>query len=144
MNSSIPFRPIRRFMFIAFISLSCAACSKGGPQLHPVEGKVLFQEQPAEGASVVFVPVASTGSELLQPSGAVRSDGSFSLETYPHGKGAPPGDYKVVVMWFPPNARELDNPKNKAPAKYSDATTTPLTATIKEGPNTLQAFQLTK
>jgi hypothetical protein len=124
-------------------TLMLAACSGRGPKLHPVRGKVLYLDQPAEGAIVVFQPVNS-GPDSPTPSGTVGADGSFTLSTYPHGTGAPAGDYVVLVTWLPPNARELENPKNKLPGRYSMATGSPLRATVKPGTNEPEPFRLTK
>ncbi|NJO24457.1 MAG: hypothetical protein HC868_18030, partial [Sphingomonadales bacterium] len=98
------------------------SCGSSGPKLHPVSGKLLFDGKPIEGATLVFHPV---GGGDLKPSGTTKADGSFTLSTYPHGDGAPAGDYVVLVTWYPPNARELDNPQNKLPARYADAAAGP-------------------
>jgi hypothetical protein len=119
------------------------ACGGGGPKLHPVRGKVLYLEQPAEGAIVVFQP-ANSGPDSPMPAGTVGADGTFTLRTHPQGEGAPAGDYVVLVTWLPPNARELENPKNKLPPKYSSQTNSPLRATVKPGTNELEPFRLTK
>jgi hypothetical protein len=117
------------------------SCGSDGPKLHPVSGKVLFEGNPVEGASVVFVP-ASGGD--LKPSGRTGKDGSFTLSTYPHGDGAPAGDYTVVVTWYPDNARELDNPKNKLPDKYAHPDKPLLRATVRDEATDLEPFRLTK
>ena len=90
---------------------------------------------------MVFHPTDPAGPK---PSGTVRADGSFILSTYPYGDGAPAGEYKVLVTWYPPNAREITNPKNLLPARYENTTLTPLTATVKEGSTELETFKLTK
>ena len=56
----------------------------------------------------------------------------------------PAGAYVVLVTWYPPNARELENPKNKLPDVYSRQADSPLRATVKAGPNELEPFRLTK
>ena len=91
---------------------------------------------------MVFHPVGGTPSADLKPAGAVGADGSFTLQTYPQGEGAPEGDYLVLVTWYPPNARELENPKNKLPEKYADQTAGLLKATVKAGQNDLAPFLL--
>jgi hypothetical protein len=110
--------------------------------LVPVRGTVLFQEKSAEGATVVFLAVGDKSAP--KPSGKVGADGAFTLATYPLGEGAIPGDYDVVVTWYPPNARELENAKNKLPARYADPATSKLKATEKTGPTELEPFRLTK
>jgi hypothetical protein len=113
--------------------------------LYPVKGQVFYLDHPAAGAQVVFQPAGETPvGEAVTPSGTVAADGSFTLSTYPHGDGAPAGEYNVLVTWYPPNARELENPVNKLPAKYAEPGSTLLKATVKEGDNVLEPFRLTK
>jgi hypothetical protein len=109
-----------------------------------VRGKVLFQNSPPEGATVVFQPVAGGENASLMPSGTVDAKGEFTLSTHPYGPGAPAGEYNVVITWFPPNARELDNPVNKLPARYGDQTAKLLKAKVNNGPTELDTFRLTK
>jgi hypothetical protein len=127
----------------ALAAMLVPACGGGGTKLYPVRGKVLYLDQPAEGAVVVFQPVNS-GPDSLTPSGIVGADGTFSLRTHPHGDGAPTGEYVVLVTWLPPNAREQENPKNKLPPKFASPTDSPLKATVKAGTNELAPFMLTK
>ena len=123
--------------------LGVAGCGKAGPKLHPVHGKVLFKQQPAEGAQVVFQPIGSAGeSQPLTPTATTTADGSFTLATYPYGDGAVAGEYVVLVSWYPANAREEANPKNKLPTKYSDPAAAQIKATVKEGENDLPPFDL--
>jgi hypothetical protein len=137
--------PLRAFRApaVAIVLLAAASCGPAGPKLHPVKGKVLYEGNPAAGASVVFEPVDGSG-DTAKPSGLVGPDGSFTLTTYPHGDGAPAGEYVVLVTWYPENARELDHPKNKLPARYADPmrTTVPK-VTVQAGPNDLAPFALT-
>ena len=126
---------------VAVAAVALTSCSDGGPKLHPVTGKVLFQDKPAEGVRVVLQPV---GGGDLMPSGMTGADGTFTLATHPYGEGAPAGDYVVLLTWFPPNARELDNPKNKLPDRYADQAAGLIKATIKDGANQLDPIRLTK
>lgn len=129
-----------------FTAMVLAGCGPGGPKLYPVHGKVLFKDQPAAGAQVVFQPVSSADAlpgEATFSSGTVDADGSFALQTYPHGAGAPVGEYNVILTWFPPNTGEVGNPINKLPAKYADQQRPLLKATVKEENNELPPFKLT-
>ena len=124
-----------------------ASCSNGGPKLHPVTGQVFYEDKPAVGAEVVFVPV--NGTEPHRPSGLVGKDGSFTLKTYPHGDGAMEGEYVAVVTWYEPTPsgaedREPPPPKSKLPARYGDSAKSGLKAVVKPGSNTLEPFRLTK
>jgi hypothetical protein len=131
-------RPVALVASVVFLT----SCS-GGSKLHPVTGTVLYQEQPIEGATVVFQP--TNGAEgASAPSGMTGPDGKFKLRTHPHGDGAPAGKYKVLITWYPANAREQENPKNRLPERYGNPTDTPLDATVNKGPNELEPFRLTK
>jgi hypothetical protein len=123
---------------LALFALSCSS----GPKLYPVKGYVYHGETPAEGANVVF-HLKDAPPNTPTSSGTVQSDGSFQLSTYPHGDGAPPGEYVVLVTWYPPDSRGLDNPKNKLPAKYALAES-PLRATVQAGPTELEPFRIPK
>ena len=124
--------------------LGTSGCERGAAAVGSVRGKVLFNGQPAEGATVVFHPAGSSEPGTLKPSGTVGADGTFTLTTFPHGDGAPAGEYAVAVTWLPPDARGMDNPKNKLPARYADPAQSGLKATVAAGPNELKPFELTK
>jgi hypothetical protein len=131
----------RAVLAVPFLIL--VSCGGSKPKLHPVHGSVLFLNQPADGAVVVFQPLNS-GPESTMPSGTVGADGSFTLRTAPHGDGAPAGEYVVLVTWYPPDAREKINPQNKLPARYGIPTESPLRATVNPGTNQLEPYRLTK
>jgi hypothetical protein len=141
--------PMRcRLGMVGLVVLSAVfvpACNRSTVKLYPVTGKVLYKDQPAEGAQIVFQPAGDENAQYQgpRPSAVVGPDGTFSLHTDPLGDGAPAGDYAVFITWFPENARELENPKNKLPPKYGDPTTPVLKATVKEGDNELEPFRLT-
>jgi hypothetical protein len=129
-------------VFLAALTVPLASCGSG-PKLSPVTGKVLYAGQPAEGATVVF-HLINGAADAPKPSGTVAADGSFRLTTYKLGEGAPPGEYVVAVTWFPPNARELANPRSKLPERYGDPSASPLRATVREEPTELQPFLIPK
>ena len=121
----------------------------GGPKLHPVKGTVLYEDKPAEGATVVFHPVNGP-ADAPKPSGVVGKDGTFTLRTHPHGEGAPEGDYVVLVTWFDAPAaakkegRDPPEPKSKISELYADAAQSGLKATVKPGENKLEPFRLVR
>jgi hypothetical protein len=134
-----------------FVLLSVvSACKKSSVKLYPVKGKVLFKGQPAEGAQVVFRPAgeaAGTGAQSSTPPSNpfadVKSDGTFTLRTEPYGEGAPAGEYVVMISWY--TRTDPEDPlssKSKLPAKYADPTNPIIKATVKEGDNDLQPFDL--
>ena len=127
-------------LLLAGVLLGLTSCGPSGPKLYPVRGNVSFDGTVPAGASVVFEPV---GGGNDRPSGLVAADGTFTLATYPHGDGAPPGEYKPLFTWYPEDAREQSNPKNKLPARYATAATSPVpTVTVAAGPNELAPITL--
>jgi hypothetical protein len=134
--------PVACLLF-ALAAVGGLSCGPSGPALHPVRGSVHFEGQPAEGATVVLEPVGG-GGDLSKPSGTVSADGTFTVTTHPHGSGAPAGEYAVLVTWYPPDARSVDNPKNKLPAKYADPAKTPVPkVTVPAGGTEVPPIKLT-
>jgi hypothetical protein len=119
----------------------------------PVSGTVLFQGKPFEGAEVVF----RSDSVPRNAVGKTDSQGKFRLTTYENHDGAIIGEYRVTVTKTQVNQEmtgDAANPsasygagmaaaasgkietKNDLPAKYANAETSGLKATVtKEGPN---------
>ena len=135
---------------LAALAVAFAGCSDGGPKLYRVTGQVFYEDKPAEGATVVFHPVNAAGEALL-PGGTVGKDGTFTLNTYPHGEGAPEGEYVVLVTWFdaaptPKEGEEQSDtpPKSKLPVRYADVKQSGLKATVKPGENTIEPFRLSR
>lgn len=84
------------------LALALASCGQGdNPALYPVQGKVIFKGQPAEGATVMFqredAPTTTTVSYV--PTGTTDKHGNFALQTQDVGYGAPAGKYKVLIQW---------------------------------------------
>ena len=136
---------IRRFalLSLAFVCLVATSCGTAGPKLHPVTGKVLFEDKPAEGATVVF-HLTDGAPDAPKPAGTVGSDGSFKLNTYPHGEGAPEGEYTILVTWFDTPKNDNAEPKSRISLAYSQVAKSGLKASVKAGTNTLEPFRLTK
>src|SRR5437899_612630 len=136
------FAPRTAFSIAIIVALGAASCSRSS-SLAPVTGKVTYKGQPVPGATIVFM-----GDENTRPATAVSgADGSYSLMTL-DAKGAMPGSYSVIVTKIdappagePPSMEEaakLANrpppaPKALLPAKYGDASKTPLRFEVKAG-----------
>src|SRR5262249_18709683 len=108
-----------RLAVVAGLACVGIACGGGGPKLYPVRGKVLFENKPAEGATVVFHPVGGEAGSA-KPAGTVAADGSSTLHTHPPCAGAPPGGCAVGIVWWRPSAGGLEIPKSLLPARYAD------------------------
>jgi hypothetical protein len=85
-------RCARGGLALAFLLLAWG-CGSAKPV--KVEGIVLLDGKPVEGATVSFVPDGETG----RPADALTGpDGVFRLNTFSPEDGALPGDYRVVVI----------------------------------------------
>jgi hypothetical protein len=123
-----------------------------------VEGVVVLDGKPVEGATVFFSPspTASDAAAGLPAAGRTAADGGFRLNA---GGGATPGagtkvgNYIVTVIKQesdsmpppdlnapPPDFKEIQV-RDLLPTIYKLATTSPLRATVKPGKNTYR-FEL--
>jgi hypothetical protein len=150
------------------LALTLASCTGPAEGLVPVTGKLVCDGQPAAGAVLSFQrqagePAPPRSAAGIIPSATVRDDGSFTVESGPLGRGAPPGKYNVLVQW-PEQADaaasgaggktktarvggkqvvvakhdKLDPlPADRLKGRYSDAGNPRLQAEIKPGPNDL-------
>jgi hypothetical protein len=122
-------------LLIGGMVFAAAGCSKGDDEkLAPVAGKVTVNGKPLTTGSVSFRPDAARGNKSQhQPNGAIDAEGNYELLVPPAKKGAPRGQYKVVVTAY-------DNPMPNKPLKsfihmkYSDEKTTPLKFDVIENP----------
>ena len=105
------------------VAVGCGRAGDG--DLLPVAGTVKNADGSViacESGTVNFQPTAGGKSA----SGALDKDGSFTLTTATPGDGVKPGSYKVTVQaWADYRAQKL-----AVPAKYGDASMTPLEATV--------------
>lgn len=92
----------------ALLLVGCGSSDKG-----QVSGTVTAAGQPVTGGSVSFAPVAGSAAGRVA-TGAVRSDGSFSLSTDTDNDGALIGRHEVV--YTPPSVGgESADPAAKSP-----------------------------
>ena len=123
-------------------------CSSGSR--NPVEGKVLFKNQPAVGAVVVFHLQGDESGQADRPAGVTDENGVFRLSTAA-GEGAPAGSYVVTVFW-PEDALPVAKKKafttdrvertDRLGGRYSDPKTSPLRAEVISGANNLDPIPL--
>jgi len=119
-----------RLLVLVCFGIAASGCDSG-PQIVPVQGKVLFRDKPLEFGSVMFQPV-----EGGQPArGVIQPDGTFSLTTNSPGDGATVGPNLVRITSFTaqrPGAegaateRELDMGQSLIPLKYNSFQTSEL------------------
>ena len=148
---------MRRLIALLCVTAALLPAGCGGGSTNAVEGAVTFQGKPAEGALVIFHPVADASGMGNKPYGTVKADGTFTLTTTSDkpDAGAPAGDYKVTVAWTTPakadakagavnmgGDEKAGGGADRLGGKYSNAATTTLTATVKSGRNKLEPFAL--
>ncbi len=129
----------------AALALGGTSCRKNEPSLYPVSGKVMYKGAPAAGAAVFFnrQKQESLNEQLVM--GLVQNDGSFELVCGPWGKGAPLGDYNVLVEWKPVVAQRNGSPHrgpDKLNGRYANTSHPLLHATVEAKNNELPPFEL--
>jgi hypothetical protein len=139
----------RRLLFLAVATCAFASSSCGNSSgLYPVNGKVLFEGEPAVGATVTFLRKDAIGSMEQNPQGGVvEEDGTFTLAG-PKGAGAKPGEYIVLVEWKEGAGKLIGrgpalNAPDRLKKRYLDQTNPLLTATVEAKTNNLPPFELT-
>jgi hypothetical protein len=132
-----------------FAALSLSSCAKG-KKYFAVHGQVFVDNQPAEGARIVFHPANDDSPLAAAPAAVVKADGSFELATWidaDHASrpGAPAGSYRVAIRWFPVDTGKYTTEiPDKLQGKYADPKTSGLTAEVTEQETRLEPFRLTK
>jgi hypothetical protein len=125
------------------VTLIPLGCGGSGPEKASVYGKVTYKGQPVPKGTIAFVTTAPNGRNAT---GAIGTDGSYTLQTEEPGDGALLGDYKVTISarddvildYIPPKPIP---PKRLVPEKYENPDASGLKATVKSGKNPLN-FEL--
>lgn len=76
----------------------------------------------------------------------VQEDGSFEVVCGSLGKGAPPGDYDVLIEWKPVSGQSKGRPQHGADffrGRYADPKQPLFHATVEANTNQLAPFELT-
>ena len=122
------------------------ACSKA-IKTEGVTGVVTYNGEPLADATVKFIPTDATGSQSY---GKTNEKGEYKLQTLlgAADAGTTPGEYKVTVdcittvetgNMIEENGEEKPETvaESLIPAKYNNAETSGLTATVAPGDNTI-------
>jgi hypothetical protein len=123
-----------------------SSCSRGRLSVYPVQGQIIYEGKPAEGAWVFFNPTdSSTDTDQTHPPyGIADGQGNFELTSYSPGDGAPAGDYAVTVVLRKETGRgdaEAEG-EDLIPPRYADALTSGLQATVEKHAMRLEPFKL--
>jgi hypothetical protein len=129
----------------AALALTCASCGDKN-NIYPVSGKVLCKGLPASGATVFFCRKGGDSMDDHMIMGIVQEDGSFELVCGSIGKGAPPGDYDVLIEWKQVSSQSNGRPQrgpDKLKGRYADPKHPLLHAAVEAKTNDLPPFELT-
>lgn len=127
---------LRRTTAVALAAVTLAVVGCGGNNIHPVRGKVVFEDgTPVPGiggAKVVFENTAPDGKSYSS-AGEIEDDGSFRMTTDTPNDGAVVGTNRVLIE------RRMLDPERYAPRvideKYERLETSGLTFEVKPGGN---------
>jgi hypothetical protein len=129
----------------AALALACASCGNQN-NIYPASGKVTYKGAPAAGAAVFFYRQGADTMNEHMVMGIVQPDGSFELVCGSLGKGAPPGEYDVVIEWKQVLGQKKGGPQrgpDKLKGRYADPKHPRFHASIKAERNNLAPFELT-
>jgi hypothetical protein len=125
--------------------LACTSCGKNN--IYPVAGKVMYKGAPAAGATVFLHRRGADPMNEHMIMSIAREDGSFELVCGSLGKGAPPGEYDVLIEWKqvsdPVRGRPERGP-DKLAGRYADPKHPCIRVSIKAERNQLTPFELTE
>jgi hypothetical protein len=129
---------------MAALALACTSCGQS-PRLYPVSGTVTYQGSPAAGATVFLQRQGGDPLNEQTVMGIVQGDGSFTLVCGSHGRGAPPGDYDVLIEWKQRSNRArglAQQVPDRLKGRYADPGHPRLHAVVKAQANHLPPFEL--
>ena len=136
------------WMLATLVGAAALLAGCGGEQrlvCVPVQGQMLYNEQPLAEAMVVFHPLGDQLKTAPKPQAQTDSEGKFQLTTLGLNDGAPWGEYAITV-----ELRELiqvgeeatRNGRNLLPAQYAKPESTPLRYTVVRGNNEIPPLRL--
>ncbi len=129
-------------LLFAACLVSCLGCGPNRPATAPVHGRVTYNGRPVVAGTIVFQP--THGRPAM---GEIQPDGSYKLTTFDAGDGALLGKHTVTIDARrnpkppPMEGTEAAGPPPKVewlvPQEYSNPNSSPLTAEVKSGKNTI-------
>jgi hypothetical protein len=129
----------------AVLALACSSC--GGDRIYPVRGSVTFKDTPAAGAAVFFRRQGGDRMNDALVMGVAQQDGTFEVVCGSQGKGAPAGQYDVLIEWKEATKQQgrglPEHPRDKLRGRYADPKHPRLHATVAAQTNILAPFELT-
>jgi len=132
-------------LFALMLLTGCSSPASDRPKTVPVAGVVLKGGQPLAKVSVAFI--SSAGQMAM---GTTDDKGQFKLTTSQPDDGATVGDHKVSLGYVtespisnsPEELAKTAQVKSPVPARYGDANTSGLTATVPPAGKTDFKFEI--
>lgn len=118
---------LRTLLVVGLVFVTCGCGGSNAPAklaLVKVTGKLFVDDKPF-GPALLQLMVEPANPQVPVINGYVKQDGTFELQTYEPGDGAPEGNYTVVLAMDP-----------MAPGNFP--VTKPQTAAIKKGSGSLE------
>lgn len=136
---------MRKFVLTlaALLAMTCSSC--GSKNLFPVSGRVTCKGAPAAGAVVFFHRAGGDTMNDHQVMGVVQEDGSFELVCGSLGKGAPPGEYDVLIEWKQPGEQATGRSRrgpDRLNGRYADLKEPRFHVVVKTARNELAPFEV--
>jgi hypothetical protein len=132
------------YFLAALPALAFVSCDRNS-NLYPVSGQVFCNGVPASGAAVFFYRQGGDSTKEETIMGIVQPDGSFELVTGALGKGAPPGEYDVLIEWKPVTGQNKGRPersRDRLEGRFADRKHPLLHATVAATATILPPFEL--
>jgi hypothetical protein len=135
-------KPTRRALVCLTVLIVFSAGCAQRVKLGRVSGRVTYKGQPVPNGAITFLPSPSGPPATA----AIRSDGTYALQTPDVGDGAVLGKHAVMITALrvgPAMGPEEKDPLPPPiiPVKYGNTSTSGLTAEVQEGDNTID-FEL--
>ena len=128
-------------MFLA-VACGCGPADEERPPLHRAQGSLWINNQPAEGAMLVFHRIGEPSFDArgTRPTASVDAEGNFSLTTYQAGDGAPAGEYQVAILWF--DEPQSSSPWDKLGGRLANPNRSGIQVTVEPGRDSLEPIRI--
>ncbi|QVL31837.1 hypothetical protein KIH39_23870 [Telmatocola sphagniphila] len=138
-------RLVGLFALVVILTSGCAGENKSGLPRYKAHGKLLVKGKPLEGVQVVLFSTDAArekeneANHIARPSGLTDAEGNFTLGISGDDKGAPAGEYKVVLTYHAQRGMGNTHTGSKLgsaiTSQYGNPKTTPFQVKIGEGPD---------
>jgi hypothetical protein len=137
---------MRNVIVLSLISMAvgCTTSSNPWDKTVPATGVVTYKGKPIQGAELAFLPQDLGAPLAVRPKAKADENGRYIVWTYAQGDGAPPGEYKVMVVRHEVSVSKgtIVAKPNDLPKKYATFALTDILVTITDGQAELPAIDL--